>query len=409
MTNSAPTEPALRTAGGRAPAVRIGFVATALVAVGYAPVAINYMWRYFGAGGRQLQATLTSAIDGASYATGPGSIDWLRAPDYQENRWIMLIHTSLGGLSLLLAVIQFLPATRRRPRLHRWCGRTFIGCMTISMVTAGMFLALAGEAHFAYAPALWLQLWVLGFACLSTGWLAVAMARRKNVAAHQGLMFLCFAFLMTAPGLRALWTGFHFLFPNLVLVDNLTGASIAETVLAPTLGVAAFILTRPNPPAVPARPSRDDHDGELLTGTAAIAITIAHYRATIVGHIPPELFWCYVLPMAMALGTCLAAEARSDRRGWHETAHRWRILFFGLLASIAATNATWLAGSWLTGQTGAYVASTMVTTGIPITIAGLILIGEITPSEGHPGTRGWRESSNASRSWIEQPEAVSSR
>ena len=388
--------------------VQLGFAATVLLAIGYAPVAINYMWRYFAPGVPQLQASVTSAIDGHSYAVGYGSVDWLRASAYQENKWVMLVHTTLGGISLLLAVIQFLPATRRHSRFHRWCGRLFMLCLSVSMATAMAFLVLAGYGHFAYAPALWLQLWVLGLSCLGSGWTAVAMARRGNIGAHQGFVFLCFAFLMTAPGLRALWVGLHFVFPRLLLVNNLVGASIAETVLAPTLGVMAFIATRPNINVpVPRRARLDGPIDDLLVIAIVVALTAAHWRTTSTGAGRSDLIWCYLVPTVLAIVTCLIAEARSRNLGFQDTAHRWRTLYRGLIASVLATNATWVCGSWVVGQTGAYVASTMVTTGIPITIAGLILIREITPSEGHPGTGGGRGPVAASRSWIGRPSAIS--
>ena len=102
------------------------FWTISLTALGYAPLAMNYMGRYLSRGAPQWQGDLTAAVDGRSYAIGYGSVDWLRATDYENNRWVMLIHTTLGGLCLVLAVLQFAGPIRRNRRFHRWCGRLFV-------------------------------------------------------------------------------------------------------------------------------------------------------------------------------------------------------------------------------------------------------------------------------------------
>ena len=48
-----------------------------------------------------------------------------------------MLHTSFGGLALLLAPWQFVGWLRRtRPTVHRWVGRGYVGCALISGVAA---------------------------------------------------------------------------------------------------------------------------------------------------------------------------------------------------------------------------------------------------------------------------------
>src|SRR4029077_13632531 len=48
-----------------------------------------------------------------------------------------ILHTTFGGLALLLAPWQFITALRTRwPALHRWIGRFYVGCCLISHLAA---------------------------------------------------------------------------------------------------------------------------------------------------------------------------------------------------------------------------------------------------------------------------------
>jgi hypothetical protein len=344
-------------------------------------MAINYMWRYFDHGTTQIQASVTSAIDGKSYAVGYGSVDWLRATDYMSSRWTMLIHTTFGGLALALAILQFVPAIRRRwTGVHRWSGRAFVLCMTICMVSAMVFLVVGGVPHFNLAPGFWLQLWALALGTLLAGWTAVAMIRRRNLVAHQGLMMMCFALLFTAPGLRVLWIAFHPLFPRLILIENLGGAAISEAVLAPALGVAGFILTRPQKAGGAtdawARPA---YLWGLVVGIVAVGGTAIRFLLTIPSGIPTALLWVYAVPLAIAITGCLLFARRAYNAGRHIEERRWRILFLGVVASVPAANLTWLAGTIASSNTDSMLASMMVTTAVPIALAGMVIIDQAAP------------------------------
>jgi uncharacterized membrane protein len=109
-----------------------------------------------------------------------------------------VLHTTFGGLALLLGPWQFIARLRRAyPRAHRWLGRCYISCCLISGVAAYpvAFGTLAGPMAAA------------GFASLATAWLAttlfaLAAIRRGRVAQHRRFMVLSFALSLSAVTLR---------------------------------------------------------------------------------------------------------------------------------------------------------------------------------------------------------------
>ncbi|RNM16783.1 DUF2306 domain-containing protein, partial [Nocardioides pocheonensis] len=107
----------------------------------YAPLALTYMWFAFDPDAPRLQDALTSAIDGRAYAIGVDSVRTVRTVDYVDHRVVMLVHTTLGAVALVLAVLQQSAAMRRRPRVHRRIGRLYLTLMSASMLTAMAFLA----------------------------------------------------------------------------------------------------------------------------------------------------------------------------------------------------------------------------------------------------------------------------
>ena len=111
-----------------------------------------------------------------------------------------VLHTSFGGLAMLLAPWQLLPGLRRRwPGLHRWGGRLYAGSCLISGIAAYpvAFGTVAGPVAAA------------GFAAMATAWLgATALAwqaiRARRVAEHRRWMIRSFALTFSAVTLRLL-------------------------------------------------------------------------------------------------------------------------------------------------------------------------------------------------------------
>jgi len=109
-----------------------------------------------------------------------------------------ILHTSFGGLALLLAPWQFVGWLRRkRPGVHRWVGRAYLGCVLISGVAA--YPVALGTIAGPIASA--------GFALMATAWLGTTLiawraVRQRRYAAHRRWMIRSFALAMSAVTLR---------------------------------------------------------------------------------------------------------------------------------------------------------------------------------------------------------------
>jgi len=110
----------------------------------------------------------------------------------------LILHTSFGGLALLLAPWQFVGWVRRRhPRVHRWIGRAYVGCALISGLAA--YPVALGTIAGPIASA--------GFALMATAWLGTTLVawravRQRRYAAHRRWMIRSFALALSAVTLR---------------------------------------------------------------------------------------------------------------------------------------------------------------------------------------------------------------
>lgn len=108
-------------------------------------------------------------------------------------------HIYASSLALLLGPFQFVQGLRaRRPALHRWMGRIYLGVGVAVGGGAGLYMSyhafggLTGK---------------LGFACLALAWLytgarAYAAVRAGDIAAHRCWMMRNFALTLAAVTLR---------------------------------------------------------------------------------------------------------------------------------------------------------------------------------------------------------------
>ena len=133
------------------------------------------------------------------YWTGdPALLPYELRVNLLHNPPAFILHTSFGGLALLLAPWQFVGWLRRmHPTVHRWVGRTYVGCALISGVAAYpvAFGTIAGPIASA------------GFALMATAWLGTTLVawcavRQRRYAAHRRWMIRSFALALSAVTLR---------------------------------------------------------------------------------------------------------------------------------------------------------------------------------------------------------------
>ncbi|WP_439817598.1 DUF2306 domain-containing protein [Zavarzinia sp. CC-PAN008] len=130
----------------------------------------------------------------------PASLPAQLRGNMAANPVAFLLHTVLGGLALLVAPVQFVPAIRRRWRgLHRWLGRSYVVLCLLSGLAAYpvAFGTVAGPV------AAW------GFATMATAWLVTTglawwHAWRRNIAAHRRWIIRSYALTLSAVLLRFL-------------------------------------------------------------------------------------------------------------------------------------------------------------------------------------------------------------
>jgi len=167
---------------------------------------------------------------------------------FEAQRGGVYLHVFASAVALILGPFQFSNRLRaRRPALHRWSGRIYLGVGVLAGGLSGLFMA----AHAFGGPAA-----RLGFACLALGWLytglrAYLAIRAGNVASHRRWMVRNFALTFAAVTLR-LW---------------LPGAMVSGMAFEAAYPVIAWLCWVPNLLAAelllaqePTRTSRTTHD-----------------------------------------------------------------------------------------------------------------------------------------------------
>jgi hypothetical protein len=113
------------------------------------------------------------------------------------NPWLV-VHAGLAGVAMAAGPFQFLPRLRvRRPRLHRWIGRTYVFACLVGGA-AGLTLALGSTAG---------PIARAGFAALAVAWLASTgnawrLALAGRFQEHRRWMVRSFALTFAAVTLR---------------------------------------------------------------------------------------------------------------------------------------------------------------------------------------------------------------
>lgn len=118
---------------------------------------------------------------------------------FEAHPGAILAHVFAAAVALALGPAQFSTRLRqRRPALHRWIGRTYLGVG----VAIGGVAGLAVATHASGGPWARLGFGALAVAWLATGGLAYRAARRRSFVAHRRWMVRNFALTFAAVTLR---------------------------------------------------------------------------------------------------------------------------------------------------------------------------------------------------------------
>ena len=118
---------------------------------------------------------------------------------YESERAGIYAHVFGASVAMALGPFQFSRRLRtRRPTLHRWMGRLYLGVGVLFGGLAGLYMAFyawggpVAKAGFAMLAILWLY----------TGWQAYAAARARDFMTHRRWMVRNFALTFAAVTLR---------------------------------------------------------------------------------------------------------------------------------------------------------------------------------------------------------------
>ena len=315
------------------------FVLTVAIAAFYVPLALNYTWPLFAPGLSRWQDSVNAVINGRTYAVGDGSVESVRHGAYAEHRVVLMVHTTLAGLALALGLFQFSSRLRtRRPAVHRWIGRSYLTLMSVSMLTALVFLYFTPPAQHFIGPAFETQLRALAIGTLGSGWYAVYAIRRRDVITHQAWMTYGIALMMTAPLLRVIWIGIQPLIPQHDLLTNIGVGSIILGVVAPGSAVFAFMLTKQ------ATPETGVRSVPAWTYGAAVALAVVGslaYTALVLRlptPIPHSLVLFHLVPAWITLAISVRGVFRARTTGDAARERQWRWILWGFAAAPTAAS-----------------------------------------------------------------------
>ncbi|MBI3223845.1 MAG: DUF2306 domain-containing protein [Mycolicibacterium cosmeticum] len=351
------------------------FIFTLIVAALYLPLAVNYTWPLFGSGAPRWQDDVNTTINGAGYALGDGSVDAVRHAAYAQYRVVLLVHTTLGALALILAMFQFSARIRqRRPAVHRWTGRAYLTLMTISMLTALIFLYLTPPAEHFIGPAFETQLRGLAVGTLASAWYAVYAIRKRDMVTHRAWMTYSIAFMLTAPLLRFIWIGIQPLIPQHDLLTNIGVGSLILGVVAPGGAAVAFMAAQQTrPDEVPTTTPAWNYGAAV--GLAAVgSLAYAGLTSRLPEPIPHSLVAFHLVPVWISVALAAAGVIRARSRGNTARERQWRWLLWGFAAApLSASLYSLIVPPDFTAA-DAIIAGGMDGAAIPITVCFAVIV-----------------------------------
>lgn len=203
-------------------ATRVGWTWVLLTSIGIAAFAVT----------PYLTASLASLVESPTSGL---------ASNYVDRPWFIVAafyaHIVTGGLALVLGPLQFWRGLRnRRPRVHRWIGRTYLVAVAIGSVS-GLVIAVVNEAGL---------VGFFGFGTLAVLWFVTGLRayraiRRRDIDSHRAWMIRNFALTYAAVMLR-IWLPLLLLFQVLVPAPG----TDFEAVFANAYAAVPFLCWIPN-------------------------------------------------------------------------------------------------------------------------------------------------------------------
>ena len=324
-----------------------GWLIITLICVAYAPVAGEYMLRFFDVPSLELWDRFYALVVGEQQALGAGSVRVVQHGVYEASRWPMLVHTALGGLVILLVASQFArPLRQRFPGVHRRVGRLVMPMGTVSMLAAGVYLVKTGPQATFSGPAFYAQLWALTVFTLVALWLGFVAIRRREILLHQCLMIYAFALLLTAPLLRVGWLGLGLIWPDVTQEYLNVAAGIILGFVAPGGAVVVAMLTALRRPlsGVPHSALQDQAGSRAawLSGLLSLVslCLLAVFYQRYLGH-ADRILTTAMMTGALTFATFGVLALVARRRGLVLEAQEWRIHSNAVLASLPLGIGLW--------------------------------------------------------------------
>lgn len=352
-----------------------GWAAIATLAVVYAPMAVEYMWRFFTPDAPALWDHTMSTVVDHDEVYGAGSIHSEQTEAYEANRLVLLFHTTTGGIAILLFAAQFSTRFRSRLRRHRIVGRIAVTLALVGMVGAAAYLLSVGPRGTFDGPGFWIQLWGLAIGTAVAVSLGFVAAFKRQIAMHSALMALGFALLLTAPLLRIFYLLLGNAWPEVTQLEtNFAGAAFLGT-WAP---LGAFLAARSQDLRVRPSPRIRPLPGrwvEVVVLAAAVVTTpvlVTRYadalgqvdRITVTGLVG------FVAGLLVAVANLVSAR-RSDA---FVAAEEWRVITLSLVATPPFALALWAVYDvWFT--TGdAFLGTLLTGQALPLYLGFLVIV-----------------------------------
>ncbi|GAS96419.1 membrane protein, PF10067 family [Mycolicibacterium canariasense] len=362
------------------------FIVTAMVAILYLPLALNYTWPLFSGDVSRWQDGVNTAINGRGYALGDGSVEVVRHSAYAEHRVVLLVHTTLGALALLLAMFQFSARLReRRPAAHRWTGRAYLALMSTSMVTALIFLYVTPPAQHFIGPAFETQLRGLAVGTLASAWYALYAIRNRDVVTHRAWMTYSIAFMMAAPLLRFIWIGIQPLIPQHDVLTNIGVGSLILGVAAPGAAAFAFMLSessrlRDSQPRAASTPIPLWPYGAAAGLAVLGSLAYTGLTQRLPAPIPHSLVAFHLVPVWICVAIAAVGVARARTAGDTARERQWRWLLWGFAAAPTSASLYSLIVPPDFTAADAIIAGGMDGAAIPITIGFAVVVRVVARS-----------------------------